>query len=168
MDKTQKMIISVLAVVLVAMIGLLVMLPAMVDSGTTVGQFNAPDHDPTAVSGVPQVEDSARQFGWLQMGDDIRLAMCGCPGLTQDGLELYVTSDSGNYAWLLVKVLDEAGNELGRSGLIRPGEYVQTVTLSETPAPGSTVTVKILTYEPETYYSLGSASAVVQIFALGD
>ena len=163
MDKQQKIIISALTVVLAVLIGVLVMLPAAVqDTGTVQGQFVPPDHDSAALSGVPEVDDAARQFSWLQMGDHIRLALCGSPALTGEGIELYFTSDSGNTAWLLVKILDENGEELGRSGLVYPGEYVRFVAL-EGAQSGMTVTVKILSYEPETYYSLGSASAVIQI-----
>lgn len=161
MDKTQKKIIFAMMVVFVLMLGMLIMLPAIVGNQTTVGEFVPPEFDPNAQLGAPNVTDPVRQFAWLQLGDDIRVGLCGSPVLTDAGAEFYFASDSGNTAWLLVKILDESGAEIGRSGLIRPGEYLQTVALKAEPAAGSSVTVKILSYEPETYYSLGSASAQV-------
>lgn len=159
MSKQEKNIIFAMMVVLALLVGALVILPAVAGNRTVQGEFVAPDFDPAAVSGVPDVTDPARQFSWLQMGDHIRLALCGSPRLTEEGAELYLTSDSTNAAWLLVKIYDESGNELGRSGLLRPGEYVQTVALEASAEPGTAVTVKLLSYEPDTYYSLGSASA---------
>lgn len=166
MNKQEKNIIFAMMVVFALLLGALVVVPAAVGNRTVTGEFVAPDFDPAAVSGIPQITEAERQFSWLQMGEHIRLALCGSPLVTDGGVELYVTSDSTNTAWLLVKVFDQSGDELGRSGLIRPGEYVQTVALDASAVPGTVVTVKILSYEPETYYSLGSASA--QLLLAGD
>ena len=163
MSKQEKNIIFALMLVLALMVGALVVVPAAVGNRTATGEFVAPDFDPAAVTGVPAIADEARLYSQLQMGDHIRLALCGSPLVTDAGLELYLTSDSSNVAWLLVKVYDENGTELGRSGLVRPGEYVQSVALEKSVTSGTVVTLKILSYEPETYYSLGSASAQLQI-----
>ena len=49
-------------------------------------------------------------------------------------------------------------NILGETGLVRPGEYVQTVALTTIPKSGTPITLKIMAYEPDTYYSAGAAS----------
>lgn len=162
MNKQEKNIIFAMMVVFALLVGALVMLPAVVGGRTVPGEFVAPDFDPAAEAGIPEVAEPERQFSWLQMGDHIRLALCGSPRVTEQGIELYLTSDSTNVAWLLVKIYDENGSELGRSGLIRPGEYVQAVAAEEA-VPGTAITVKILSYEPETYYSLGSATAQLRL-----
>lgn len=163
MNKNQKNIIFAMMVVFVVLLGVLIMLPAVAGDRSTVGEFVAPDFDPGAVPGIPEVADPARQFSWLQMGEDIRLALCGYPIVSDAGVELWLTSDSTNVAWLLVKIYDGSGNELGRSGLVRPGEFVQTVKLTRSAEPGTGVSVKILSYEPQTYYSLGSATAQLML-----
>ena len=58
---------------------------------------------------------------------------------------------------LLSRILDEQDAVLGESGLIRPGEYVQAVKLDTVPRSTANVSLKIMAYEPETYYSAGSA-----------
>ena len=162
MDKNQKTIISALALVFALMLGALVVLPAALERGSVVGEFVKPDFDSAAVSGTPQ-PDAALQFAWLQIGDNIRAGMCGQPTYSKEGVQLFFASDATNTAWLLVKILDEDGNELGSSGLIRPGEYVTFVQLKK-PIKGETkATIRILSYAPDTYYSLGSASANVRI-----
>lgn len=162
MSKQEKKIIFAMMVVFALLVGALVLLPAVVGNRTVPGEFVAPDFDPAAQAGIPEVADPERQFSWLQMGDHIRLALCGSPRVTEQGIELYLTSDSTNVAWLLVKIYDENGNELGCSGLVRPGEYVQAVA-AENAVPGAAITVKILSYEPDTYYSLGSATAQLRL-----
>ena len=57
-----------------------------------------------------------------------------------------------------LRVLDAQGDTLGETGLIRPGEYVQSVALDALPEDGDAVTLKLMAYEPETYYSGGSVS----------
>ena len=60
-------------------------------------------------------------------------------------------------------LLDETGAELGSSGLLKPGEYVQSVALERIPPKSSSILAKILSYEPQTYYSMGSASAEIYL-----
>ena len=60
--------------------------------------------------------------------------------------------------WLKVRVLDEKGNTLGETGLVRPGEYVQSVELDTVPKTGTPIVLKIMAYQPDTYYSEGAVS----------
>ena len=62
-----------------------------------------------------------------------------------------------------IPLLDEKGNILGETGLIRPGEYVRTLTLNGEVKPGTPVTLKIMAYEPETYHSAGAAALNTRI-----
>ena len=60
-------------------------------------------------------------------------------------------------------MFDEQGNMLGETGLIKPNEYVKYVTLSKTLEVGTKIKLKIMGYEPHTYYSAGAASLNTQI-----
>lgn len=51
---------------------------------------------------------------------------------------------------------------LGQTGLLKPGEYVEYLALDTLPG-NAPVIAKILTYQPETYYSMGSASAEMEL-----
>ena len=58
------------------------------------------------------------------------------------------------YVFLIKK-----GNILGETGLIRPGEYVKTITFDKkVPKVGDEITMKIMGYQPETYYSAGAVN----------
>ena len=55
-------------------------------------------------------------------------------------------------------MLDEDGEVLGETGLIRPGEYVQAVTFDAIPVSGTAISMKVMAYEPETYHSAGAVT----------
>ena len=54
-------------------------------------------------------------------------------------------------------MLDSKGNILGQTGLISPGQYVKSVKFDVLPKDGDEITLKLMGYEPETYYSTGEA-----------
>ncbi len=71
--------------------------------------------------------------------------------------DVWLTNPSGSAVWLKVRILDENDNILGESGLIRAGEYVRSVQLTAVPSATANISLKIMAYEPDTYYSAGSA-----------
>ena len=71
---------------------------------------------------------------------------------------VYLTNPAENEVWLKLRVLDGNGNILGETGMIRPGEYVKDVALTENFTAGTKIKLKIMGYEPETYFSAGSAT----------
>ena len=50
------------------------------------------------------------------------------------------------------------GNGLVETGLIRPGEYAQILKLTTLPEATADVVMIVMSYEPDTYYSMGSVS----------
>ena len=119
----------------------------------TETEFTPPPFDKTAVVGVPVVPDG---LGYAELDcQAYRVSLCG--KLTADG-QIWLTNPLENSVWLKMRVLDEKGRILGETGLVRPGEYVQTITLTSVPKSGTPVILKIMGYEPDTYYSAGAAS----------
>ena len=117
------------------------------------GEFTPPPFDSAAVVGTPTVPDG---LGYSELDcQAYRVSLCG--KLSASG-HIWLTNPESNAVWLKVRVLDEKGNILGETGLIRPGEYVQTVALATVPKSGTPITLKIMAYEPDTYYSAGAAS----------
>ena len=117
--------------------------------------FTPPPFEPAAQSGQPTVPQDAG-YGEL----DARAFRFSAAGelLALDGeVEVWLTNPAENTVWLKVRILDEAGNILGESGLLRPGEYVRAVRLEQIPKQPTPVSLRIMAYEPETYYSAGSA-----------
>lgn len=77
----------------------------------------------------------------------------------EDGrADVWFTNPESNTVWLKLRVLDGAGDTLGETGLIRPGEYVQAIFFDRVPGIGDSIGLKLMAYEPDTYYSAGSAT----------
>ena len=75
-----------------------------------------------------------------------------------DAADVYFTNDDGNEVWLKLRILDEEDNILAETGLLKPNEYVRTVTFDTVPENRATIKLKIMAYEPDTYYSAGAVT----------
>lgn len=118
--------------------------------------YTPPPFDAAAVEGVPDVP---QELGWQELdARAYRFSVCGVFAPVDGAADIWLTNPADNDVWIKLRVMDAEGNTLGETGLIRPGEYVQSVTLSTVPAEGETVTLKLMGYEPDTYYSAGAVS----------
>lgn len=154
MIKKEKTIISVLAVLCI------ISIISMVLSLTipkTKGEFVPPEFDKNAVVGVPDVPQG---LGWSKMsreGMSFTFSVCGNVIVNKDNeADVYFTNPEANKVWLKLRITDTEGNILGETGLIKPGEYIQTVMFDEAPKDNDKIKMKIMSYEPRTYYSEGS------------
>ena len=159
MDKKQKTTLIIIGALLgVAIITLAVLLIAR-DSMAKVGEFKAPPFDSQAKIGAPSELDESLAYKRMDIENAFSFAMCGNLSLKEGRINAYFTNPEDNEVWLLVKVYDETGKKLlGQSGVLRNGEYVEQITLTEPPSKNCKIMFKIYSYEPDTYYSKGSAS----------
>lgn len=167
MDKTQRIIICILGGVLAVTAILAFLAAADIINPQKVLEFVPPGADANAAVGSPDVPEELNHRE-MKINETFSVSMCATPVLEEQGVRLYVTSPDTNTAWVSVKVYDASGALIGQSGILRPGEYVEYVPLTIAPKKNFNVTVKILSYEPETYYSLGSADAMVTITVPGN
>lgn len=110
-----------------------------------------PAFDSSAEKGVPKLDDVTdyKDFD----AKNYSFSLCARPVLSDDKLEIYLTDPDDSGVLLKVRVLDENDDIIGESGLISQGEYLPTVTIKK---QISTAKLKIMAYEPETFYSAGS------------
>jgi len=92
----------------------------------------------------------------FQSGMSFVAYMCGKVTINNGAADVYFTNDKDNNAWLKLRIMDEKGSILAETGLLKPGEYLQTVTFTTVPQNGQKLTMKIMGYEPETYHSIGA------------
>lgn len=120
------------------------------------GEFTPPPFEANAISGVPTVDESLGYSEIYREGMGFSALICG--GVTVDGknARVYFTNPADNTVWLKVRIMDTAGNILGESGILKPGEYVEHVTLGGELAVGTKISIKIMAYEAETYHSEGA------------
>lgn len=137
---------------------LIVMIVALcIPKEPTVGEFVPPAFDSAAVIGTPEVPEGLGYSSPYQDGMAYRFSVCGNVKLDGKMATVYFTNDAENEVYIKLRVLDASGNTLGETGLIKPGEYVKDVELTEQLAIGTSIKLKIMSYEPETYMSMGSA-----------
>lgn len=129
---------------------------------TVIGEFTAPEFDPNAIAGVPTVDE---KLGWavLDISEGYSVHVCGVLNADSTGsLPVWFTSDADNTVWVKLRVLDEDGNVLGETGILKPGEYVERLQLKEG-THSCLVTLQVMGYEPETYYSAGSVGLATNL-----
>lgn len=137
---------------------LVVMIVALcIPKDPEMGEFVPPAFESAAVMGTPDVPEDLGYSSPYQDGMAYRFSICGNVKMDGSKATVYLTNNAENEVYLKVRVLDAEGNILGETGLIKPGEYVKDVELKETLAAGTSIKLKIMSYDPETYMSMGSA-----------
>ena len=154
MNRKQKILLtSVAALCLAAVIA---MVAVLCTPKVEHGAFTPPPFEQSALAGSPTVPEG---LGWQELdAQAYKVGVCG--KVIPDGIaaDIWLTNPDTNTVWLKLRVLDGDGNMLGETGIIKPGEYVQSVTLGTVPTDGTPIILKIMAYEPETYYSEGAVT----------
>ena len=159
-NKKQNKISILLVYILGALttIALIVMVIALcIPKEPEKGEFVPPAFDSAAVAGMPEVPDGLGYSSPYQEGMGYRFSVCGNVKLEGKNAIVYLTNDSENEVYIKLRILDETGSILGETGLLKPGEYVRAVELDEVLTSGTKIALKIMSYEPDTYMSAGSA-----------
>ena len=128
-------------------------------------EFIPPEFEANAIVGTPDVSKELGYGELFQDGMSYSAWICGAVYQEDDTAVVYFTNPKSNGVWLKLRITDEQGNILGESGLIKPGEYVRAVTLTESVAAGTPIKMRVMGYEPETYNSVGSVSVKTEFLA---
>lgn len=123
-----------------------------------------PDFDPAAQQGQPQVDD---RYGYstLTVNEGYSIMLCGVPANDGETVELNLTNPSDNQVWFRGELLDGEGNLLASTGVLRQGEYLPSVTLSQPLTQRETpVTLRIVAYEPDTWQSQGNVNLNLTLY----
>lgn len=151
-EKRNNRITILLA--MVCLLSLLVMtVVLMTGAEPNRAEFTPPPFDENACAGFPQVPG---ELGWGVLDARVyKVGVCGVVRAQEDAVEVWLTNPEENTVWMKLRMLDSSGEILGQTGLIKPGEYVQTLRLDTDPPDNGPVTLKIMAYQPDTYYSEG-------------
>lgn len=167
MNKLKKTITVILTALPVMLAAAAAVIYITGKSEEKSSEFHVPPFEAQATDGVPDTgRDDYRE---LKIAEDFTVSLCTSLTLdtsaaqTAGKTDIYFTSHPQNRALLRIFLYDSAGNGLYSSGLIRPGEYLKTAELYRIPEQSGKITVKILSYEPDTYYSAGTAAAEVYL-----
>ena len=125
---------------------------------TDVPNFIPPEFDSGAATGTPSVPDGMGYLEVYKEGMSFNAFVCGEVNIIDGKADIYFTNPEKNTLWMKLRIFDEVGNVIAETGLIKPNEYLKTVSFDKVPANNSKIVMKIMTYEPDTYYSGGAVS----------
>lgn len=121
-----------------------------------------PTFDLTAVDGTPDNPGESWSLIYRD-GMEFSAHLCGEVILVDRKADIYFTNDEGNTVWMKLRIYDQAGNIIAETGLIKPGQYIKTIPFTDVPARGQKISMKIMTYQPDTYYSEGAVTITTTI-----
>lgn len=155
MKKKERKLICVLCVMcIISFVTLLISLSVYKEK---TKEFTPPEFETNAASGVPESPGES----WTEIYQDgmsFSAHVCGEFEINDSSADIYFTNDSENLVWMKLRITDEKGNILGETGLLKPNQYVKSVYLDVLPETGQKIKMKIMSYEPNTYYSAGSVT----------
>ena len=162
MTTNEKRTINILVIVLIVLT--LASIHLIVHPYDSKHKFVTPKFDENVVDGYPEIDIDLNHFQTISIDNGYAVSMCGKPFIDDDyRIYLYFASPSDNIVWLRYIIYDSDGKELGESGVIKPGQYLKFSKLKRKLEEGETVIVKVISYEPETYYSHGSANIKINV-----
>lgn len=122
------------------------------------GRYIPPSFEKSALSGVP-TPPAELGYSVTTINNDYRVGLCGRLTESNSNVFVYFTNVESNTVWLKLAIFDESGNNLAETGIIKPGQYIESVNINSTlNSSGTHVTMKVMAYEPDTYLSAGSVS----------
>lgn len=154
MNRLKNALIPILSVL--CFLSVIMMIIVLCNGTKKEAEFIPPFFDTTAIQGTPE---PAQELGWseiYQEGMDYSVGISGNIIVYENIAEIYFSNTKSNTVWLKLRMLDEQNNIIGETGLIKPNEYIESIQLNDEVQNGQNVKVKIMAYEPDTYYSAGS------------
>lgn len=148
---------------LICAVSLIVMIFVLVFTFREDGSrsFSPPPFEENAVRGVPDVSED---LGWGEIDTQVfQASVCGVIVPNGNTADVWFTNPESNSVWMKLRISDSEGNIIGETGIIRPGEYVKEIIFTDVPQEGDTIILKLMAYEPETYYSAGSAALTTTV-----
>lgn len=159
--KTRVLYAALLGVILIALLLTAILVFQRLN---TTPAFVAPGFDKSAQVGEPTPDlDLGYTAVNVEQGFEIRL--CGRLFVKNNKVEINLTNPASNDVWMMTELQDGNGQVLAQSGIIKPGEYVQSVTLlKKMTAAETNVKIVVIGYAPDTYASRGTVGMKTVLF----
>ncbi|MEG0090993.1 MAG: hypothetical protein RSA20_04165, partial [Oscillospiraceae bacterium] len=119
--------------------------------------YTPPPFEPTAVAGVPTPPEHMG-YGEISAEGGFAFSIVGTMYQQQDGsLLVYFTNPPYSEANLQCEIKHENGDTLYKSGVLRPGEYVERLQpQTELKNEATKIELNVYAFAPETWYSKGT------------
>ncbi|MEG1578974.1 MAG: hypothetical protein RR336_09445 [Oscillospiraceae bacterium] len=119
--------------------------------------YTPPPFEPTAVEGVPTPPDDMG-YGEISAEGGFAFSIAGTMYQQEDSsLLIYFTNPEYSEANLQCEIKNEKGDILYKSGVIRPGEYVERLQpQTKLKNEATKIELNVYAFAPETWYSKGT------------
>lgn len=128
------------------------------EKSSETAAFVPPPFEEDAEQGAPDVPENMGYREVYREGMSFRASICGEVNISEGNADVYFTNSAENSLWMKLRIFDASGKVIAETGLIKPGEYLKTVSFDTVPKNGEKISMKIMTYEPDTYYSGGAVA----------
>lgn len=130
-------------------------------SGFDSNEFIVPSDDESAVYGLnPIVADELNYTVLSDPNLPFSFGLCASPIVDNGDLIVYFNNPIENDSWLLLRAYSN-DKLIGSSGIVKQNGFVERVHGDFNNV--SNITFKVLAYEPNMYYSVGTVSVEVDI-----
>ncbi|MBE6897124.1 MAG: hypothetical protein E7477_08540 [Ruminococcaceae bacterium] len=149
------------SVVTVCVLSVIIMCVTVFTPKKETGEFVPPPFDLSAEQGSPIVPND---IYWQEFdAKAFKVGICGKINMIGSNADIWLYNSAENDVWLKVRILKTDGTVLGETGVIRPDEYVKSVELNTEVESDSPLLLKVMAYQPNTYFSEGSVN--IEAFA---
>ena len=126
--------------------------------------YHAPSFEKNAEVGSPTIEEGYNGYYPLTSEEGKKFTLCGRPATTEKSIDFYLTNEKENDVWILLEIYNEKNEFLGKSGILKQGEFLKTINLDKCLDKGNNkVNLKLRSFEPETYYSKGTINLKTEV-----
>lgn len=130
-------------------------------------EFIKPEFDKNAINILDNAINENLQYAEINVAEGYVVGICNNLILDEDNnIKIYFRSLAENNVLVKLRVYDKQNNILSETGLIKPGEQIEKIKIDDL-NQSKEVIIKIMSYDPETYYSKGTVSLNTKII-IGD
>ena len=127
--------------------------------------FEHPDFEEAAIQGEPDVDKERFAYSPVEVAEGYSLVLCAVPANDGQEIEFNFTNPKDNNVNLKVEVYDKSEKLLASTGVLKPGEYLKSVTLKEPLEERETpVNVRFMSYDPKNWTSKGNVNLELVIY----
>lgn len=156
--------IVILAIIAVIMIIITLIIAQVVDSKK---QFLKPEFDSNAINITNENIAEELQYAEINVEEGYTVGLCNNLVLdSSNNIKICFSSLKENTVYVKLRIYDKNEELIKETGLLKPGEQIEKINadnIKET----KDVTIKIMSYDPDTYYSRGTVTLNTKI-KIGD
>lgn len=146
----KNKVIVILFVILIVLISIIILLSVSINKRN---KFIRPNFD-KKVSVIPKEIDYESSVIEIRKGYSIYIN--SVPTVKDNELAVNFVSMDENDIWIKIRILDNNKQIIGESGLVKPGEFLESVKLNRKLKSKEDIIYEIIGYEIDSYLSAGT------------